>query len=143
MRKLKLVAIVAMLFTVVLAPLVQASEGDLKAELRSVVTDVLDAKEVEEINGYMDQIHPKSPLYSTAQQRIGNLMDKYDLKYELSSFSYIGESGEFQLARVSQSIRKISGYQFRDRMLDGIWIFRKSGEAWKMWLQVTLKKSFI
>jgi hypothetical protein len=70
-------------------------------------------------------------------------MDKYDLKYDLSSFSYIEESGEFQLARVSQSIRKVSGAQFRDRMLDGIWIFRKSGDAWKMWLQVTLKKSFI
>lgn len=143
MEKLKLIVIAAMLLTVVMASMVQASEGDVKADLRSVVTAVLSAKEAEDISGYIDQIHPNSPLYSTAQQRISNLMDRYDLKYELSNFSYIEESGEFQLARASQSIRKVSGPQFRDRVLDGIWIFRKSGEKWKLWLQVTLKKAFL
>jgi hypothetical protein len=145
MRKLKIMTIATLLFAVMLTSVVRAqdSKDDLKTNLRSVVTAVLDAKEAEDINSYVDQINPESPLYGTARQRVGNLMDKYDLEYELSNFSYIEKSGDFQLARVSQLIKKVSGPQFRDRVLDGLWIFRKAGESWKMWLQVTLKKSFL
>ena len=67
----------------------------------------------------------------------------YDLKYEFSSFRYIGSDGKYAIGRGNQKTTKVKGPAFKDNILDCIYILREEDGKWKLWTQVILETKFL
>jgi hypothetical protein len=118
-------------------------QEDTATALRNVVLKNEQAAQAEDAKALMATIDPQSPAYATTQQENSFVFATYDLKYELLSFRYLGDDGEFAAARVKQKTTRTAGAAFRNNELDLLVIFRQENGQWKIWSQMVLNTKFL
>ena len=143
MRKLTTVSIVLLLTLALAATTTLAVDEGIAEELRSVIEKNFSTSEAEDLEKYMNTMHPESPSYQQTRKLSQQMMDRYDLEYELLSFSYVGENGKYQLARVRQKTTDTSEAAFRDNITVNLWAFRKDDGEWKGWNTMLLEREFL
>ncbi|MBS3765575.1 hypothetical protein KGY71_03535 [Candidatus Bipolaricaulota bacterium] len=143
MRKVLIVSIVLMMTAGFVAPVATAEDEEIVETLRSVVKENFALAEEEDLEGYMDMMHPQSPAYQQTRQGMNQMISRYDLEYELLSFTYLGKSGKYQMARVEQKTTDNSEAMFRANITDNLWVFRKQGDQWKGWNTMILEREFL
>ena len=143
MRKLTTVGIALLLALALAVPTTLAADEGIESKLRSVVEKNFSAAQAEDLEKYMNTAHPQSPTYQQTRKLGQQMMDRYDLEYELISFNYIGEDGKYQLARVKQKTTNTSEVAFRDNITVNIWAFRKHEGEWKNWNTMLLEREFL
>ena len=121
----------------------EGKEKELEATLKQVVLTNFAASEKEDANAVMETLHADSPTIKSTSQVLEGLFSFYDLKYELLSFSFLVQDGDYAVARAKQKTTKIAGDEFKNNVLDSIYIFRQQDAAWKLWQQVVLETEFI
>jgi hypothetical protein len=124
-------------------PSVAHAEGALAGVLESLVTENLEATQAEDMDRMMATIHAQSPAYATTKRQTAPLFEKFDLTYEVLSFTYIGNDDKYAVARVRQATRRVAGPAFRDNELDLVHVFRQEEGEWKFWTQTILELTFI
>lgn len=143
MRKLFTVGIVVLVTLSLTGSLAIAGDENIKDSLKSVVQKSFKMANAEDLEGYMDLMHPNSPSYQRTRRVTQQLMDRYDLNYELISFEYVGTNGKYQLARVEQKTTNKSDAAFRDNNTVNLWAFRKDDQKWKSWNTMLLEREFL
>ncbi len=111
----------------------------LMAALRQVVVANLRASQAEDLPAAMATLHPASPVAGTTRLAMQTYFRAFDLKYELLSLSWIGRDADYAVLRFRQKTTKVAGEAFQDNILDGLHVFRRYGEAWKIWTTVPLE----
>ncbi len=132
------------LMTVCLTALL-ASPGwaqGIEDQIKETVVRNINATESENTEAMMETIHTQSPFYLMTKQQMQPLFENYDLDYELLSYDYIGQTGEYATARVIFRTNKVSGPAFRNNELDIIQIFKQEDGMWKLWSQANLDVKF-
>ncbi|MCD4823657.1 MAG: hypothetical protein K8S55_03555 [Phycisphaerae bacterium] len=116
---------------------------DVAAAVKKTLEKNLEAMEKEDLAMTMSTVHPQSPVYAPNKKITKKLMEVYDLKYEIVSFSYIGRDNLYAVVRVKQKATKVKGPAFRNNMLDAMHIFRKDKGVWKIWQTTILEIKFL
>ena len=115
---MKIIAII-LLF---ISPLAYA---DTASDIEKAVKENIKHTQNEDVDAVMKSLHSQSPSYLPSQQMIQQLFPAYDLKYELLSFQFVGEDGEYAYARIKQSTKKVSGPAFQNNIIDALMVFKK------------------
>ena len=115
---------------------------DIATDIEAVVIDNFRANESEDLDAALATMHTQAPTYTSTKQSSISLFETYDLKYDLSSFSFIGQDGKYAIARIKQSTTKVSGPAFRNNDLDAIHAFRKENGKWKFWTIAILEVKY-
>ena len=112
-----------------------AVTGPLADAILEPIYANLEASTQEDVEAYMATLHPDSPAYATTEQLMQQVFDTYDLSYEIADLVVL--SVEDDEARVSfvLTTRKISGPEFRDNEITGVFILRQDGDVWKIYSQ--------
>jgi len=91
----------------------------------------------------LDSVHSQSPYHEQMQMMLEEINKLYTLKSELLSFEYMGQAGEYATALVKQKTEKVDGPDFRDNIVTTMTVFRKDGEAWKIWQSLTMDVEYL
>mgnify|MGYP000273484736 CR=1 FL=1 len=143
MRKIFTVSITLLLALSLTGSLAVAENENINDSLRTAVQESFQMANSEDLEGYMDLMHPSSPSYRRTRRVTRQLMDRYDLNYELLSFEYVGTNGKYKLARVKQKTTNTSDAAFRDNITVNLWAFRKDDKEWKSWNTMLLEREFL
>ncbi len=133
----KVAVVLTVLVLVFFAVSVQAEE-DIGETLRKLIVNALEANQMEDQEAALAMIHTGSPVYEKIQGRIPLIFSSFDLEYELLYFQYLGRDGEYAVARIKQTTKKVKGPEFQDNKVDLIQVFRLEKGQWKFWNQVVL-----
>jgi hypothetical protein len=114
-------------------------EATLAEELRKLIEANLDSTSKEDLEGVMKTIHADSPGRQATERMMKELFQRYDLSYKLISTTLIGADADYAVIRFKQESSKIKGPEFRNNVLDGLHIFRKENESWKLWTTAALE----
>ena len=124
------------------ADFVADADEDVAAELKALVIENLRATRAEDLDAMLDTLHSESPSYSQIEKIANTLFETYDLNYDLLLFRYIGQDGEYAIARFKFSTEQVAGPEFNDNILDTIHVFREENGMWKIWSQAILEIEF-
>ncbi len=91
----------------------------------------------------MNTIHSQSPVYSTTKEAGKEIISIYDLKYEIVETTYIRKEHGRLTARIKLKTTKINGPEFKDNVLDQIYIFHKENDKWKIWNTQTVSINYL
>ena len=120
-----------------------AESESTAGELRNLIIQNLNACQDEKLDAEMSTMHSQSPAYLMTKQQTPLLFENYDLKYELTGFSFIGQDEDYAVARIKQKTTKIAGPAFQNNEIDTIAVFRKENGQWKFWNQVLLNTKYL
>ena len=120
-----------------------AESESTAGELRNLIIQNLNACQDEKLDAEMSTMHSQSPAYLMTKQQTPLLFENYDLNYELTGFSFIGQDEDYAVARIKQKTTKIAGPAFQNNEIDTIAVFRKENGQWKFWNQVLLNKKYL
>ena len=112
------------------------AQSSISDALKEVFITNLNASEREDVDAVMATLHTQSPSYRQTRQVAQTLGEKFDLKFELLSFKYIGRDGEYAVARAKQSVVKQNSWSksgYPDNETDMIHVFRQENDQWKIW----------
>ena len=115
----------------------------MTAALRKVYEANLRATQAENTAAILATVHPKSPSRALVSRALSQLFARYDLRYQMLSFTYVGRDEDYAVARVKQKTTKVAGPAFRDNVLDCLQIFRKDGDGWKLWTSANLEITYV
>ena len=132
------VSIVMSLVALLGAGALRAAERPSDAEIMALTSENLRATQAADIDAIRATIHPESLAQGSIGQAV-QALSAYKLKYEATGVSFIAMSGEYALIRVLQKTTRVSGPDFLDNEIDGIWALRRDGDKWKYWTQMALK----
>ena len=138
MKMLTLSTVVTLVLCLCLA-VYSLGNKEVEAQIKTVVMENFRATESEDLDAVLDTIHTQSPDYFSIKQLTVSLFETYHLRYDLLSFSYVGQNGKYAIARIKQSTRKVSGPSFQNNDLDAIHVFRKENGKWKFWSSAILE----
>jgi len=124
-------------------PIVVNADADLEAELYAVILENLRATAAEDLNAVLDTMHSESPTYQQTKKVAEQLFAIYDLKHETHVFRYVGQDGDYAIARFEFSTEQVAGPEFKDNRLDTFHVFRKENGQWKIWTQSILTIEYI
>lgn len=107
----------------------------LEHEITAVIYRNIAAANNEDLDAYMDTIHPESLFYNSTRRTISWMFKTYDLDYQLSGVELEGQTD--QEARVAFVIftRKLRGPDFRNNQLTGVFILQPYAGLWKIYDQ--------
>jgi len=132
-------------FTLAFSPSSHAGGGDEatgKAVQQTLVQGVA-AFNKEDLNTTLKALHPDSPNYQVAKERISRIFRDHDVKTQLVEYDFVGETGPYAIARVkATSIDQKADAEFRDNTTESLYIFRKQGNEWKFWGEYELQTVF-
>jgi len=89
-------------------------------EIEAVINANIRTLQEEDLAAYMDTIDPASPLYDQTEQVTAQLLDLYDLTYEIEKMEMVRQSANIAKVRVVQVTRKISGPTFRNNRITAV-----------------------
>ena len=118
------------------------ADEDVEAELKALIIENLRATRTEDLDAMLDTLHSESPNYSQIEKIANTLFKTYDLNYDLLLFRYIGQDGEYAVARFKFSTEQVAGPEFNDNILDTIHVFREENGMWKIWSHAILEIDF-
>ena len=113
--------------------------ADLAATLETVLKQNFAASEQKDVKGVMATLHTNSPVAAVTAEALTSLFETFELKYELLSFRLVGRDGEYAVARAEQKTTKVKGPDFKDNVIDSLYIFRTQDGKWRLWYQVLLE----
>ncbi|HEX2980501.1 MAG TPA: hypothetical protein VHO48_09580, partial [Anaerolineaceae bacterium] len=71
----------------------QASRAEpVTSEIKAILNANIRALEAENLADYMDTIHPDAPVYDQTAQITAQLLDQYDLEYEIEKMEMVSQS---------------------------------------------------
>jgi hypothetical protein len=104
-----------------------------------VITDVvyeqLAAYDAEDIDRYMATMHRDTPDLAQIRATLTDLLAKYDLSTRLYDVEVVEVTRREARVRFTLETRRVRGPAFRDNRVQGEFILRKEGDAWKMYDQ--------
>lgn len=102
-------------------------------DIKTVFENTIRAVQAEDLNAVLTYVHPGSPLRQQAEQLSRSSFDAYDFQHELEGMEPGSASPEGVEARVTLTMRKISGPDFRDKRVRLMTLMRKTDEGWKIY----------
>jgi tetratricopeptide (TPR) repeat protein len=112
-------------------------------ELFAVINRNISAANSEDIAGYMETIHTKSPLYKQTEESLMMAFSTYDLLYSVSDLKVEYLSGSEAKIHFVLTSRKISGPTFRDNAVEGVFILRPEDGVWKLYQYENLEVTYL
>ena len=107
-------------------------------DVRDMIYLNMDAANTEDLDLYMDTIHPKASGRIVTKLAMQNLFNEYDLSYKVSALEVIAMTEEEARVTFELTTRKLSGPAFQDNWLSGIMILRLDDGKWKIYDQEVL-----
>ncbi len=101
--------------------------------IKSVINTNIESAENENIEEYMETIHPDSPAYEETRQTMEYLFDTYDLSYDLKDIDVIEITDQMVKVRIVQITKKVSGPEFEDNELTAVHTLKKYNDGWRFW----------
>lgn len=102
-------------------------------EAIAVIYRNLETAENENLREHMATIHEGSPVYSTMEKLMSQAFIRYDLKYSIKDIKVVASSPDEIKVKFTQTTKKVQGPEFRDNVVKGSHILRKSGGKWKIY----------
>ena len=115
----------------------------LEQEVKGVILRNFAATEAGSVEGIAETLHTKSPAREASIQVMTELARRYKLRAELLEFRLVGVDGDYAIARGKQKICKVEGPEFRDSVVDSLYVFRKESGEWKLWQQCALETELL
>lgn len=114
-------------------------------ELKTAIQSNIDGMNTENIEASLSAVHTQSPFYDQMQVMLEEIAKVYDLESSLVSFEYLGmdKAQSKAVVLVKQKTTKIDGPEFRDNVVDTMTVFKKEGDAWKIWQSLTLDVEYL
>lgn len=112
------------------------ADGGIVDETEAIIAVLLQnarALEQEDYDAALAAIDPTSPLYEGTASLTRQIFEMYDLTYDLSGLEVISQSGSEAEVRFTQVTRKVSGPEFRDNVVEGVHVMRKSDGVWRVY----------
>jgi hypothetical protein len=104
-------------------------------DVRVVVYENLDAANREDIERYMDTIHPRAAGRGISRSTMQDLFDKYDLYYSISDLQVLEVTDKEARVSFALTTRKINGPSFQDNWISLVMTLRLDGGGWKIYDQ--------
>lgn len=117
--------------------------ADDSSDIESVILENLHYTQQEDIEGVMSTMHSQSPSYLPTKSMLISLFPEYDLQYELVKYTFVASDDDYAYARVLQRTSKVSGPAFQNNEIDALQVYKKEGQAWKLWSQANLDINFL
>jgi len=115
----------------------------LTAEMKEVMAKNIESLLAEDVERMAATVHPNSPMYSRTKRTLTRVMARYDLKYELLAFDYVGRDEDYAVARTKQKTTRLAGPAFRDNIVDAMQISRQDAGVWKWWHTAVLEIEYL
>jgi hypothetical protein len=116
---------------------------DVGKDIEVTVAKNFKAIEDGSLDAYMNTIHSQTPGYLSTKQATETVFQNYKLRQKVVYFKYIGQEGEFAIARVRYTTEKVSGGAFNNNEIDEIMVFKKENGEWKNWSAASLKMRYL
>lgn len=123
----------AALLSLVWADTVCAESNPTADGIKSTVERTLRAYREEDIDAMISTVHSQAPSYLGIKKESPTVFENYDINAELISFTFIGQDGDYAVARTKIRYTKISGPAFQNTEFDSFSIYRKENDEWKTW----------
>jgi hypothetical protein len=114
-----------------------------EAALRAVVTSNFAASAAEDVNAVRATLHTQSPVFKSSLRACQQIFDYFDLKHELVSFRFLLADGEYAVARGEQKTTKLDGDDFKNNVMDCLFVFRQEAGNWRLWQQTVLETRYL
>jgi hypothetical protein len=101
--------------------------------LKEVVTGLYDAISEHRLEQAMRFYHSNSPEIARARAEIELSQAAYLQKTQTLSFAYTGRREDLALGTATHRFLRIAGVKFFENFAEISYVFRKEGEAWKLW----------
>lgn len=99
----------------------------------AVLRQNIRAAENENLDAYMDTIHPEAPIYDRTRTTMKRMIGTYDLTYELSELNVTEQTEDKVHVEFVQVTKKKSGPKFRPNRIHGVHILKMHDGEWKLW----------
>lgn len=93
----------------------------------------IDALNHQDLDAYMQTMHPEGPLYDQTRIIVQNLFQSHELHYELKDLQILEETPDVMRVSFVQTTKRISGGFFRDNRITGIHELRRDAGVWKVY----------
>ncbi len=111
-------------------------------DLKKTIEDNFAASTKEDMDTLLKTIHTQSPAFAGTKKVMEELNARFDLKYTLTDYNFIGEDADYAYARFKLQTQKVGGAEFKDNMVDNVAVFKKEDGVWKFWTQAILDVKF-
>jgi hypothetical protein len=144
--EISLIVIVVMCLCVVGAVLIGQSAGAFQfqtqpqvtptvEDVRYVIFENINAANAEDIDRYMETIHPRATGRTYTQETLEDLNGKFDLSYEVSNIKIMRMEDEEADVYMVLTTKKIRGPEFRNNRLALVMTLRLYEGSWKIYGQ--------
>ncbi len=116
------------------------------SQLQAVITAKIaaTAKESESIEDMMKTMHSGSPIALEARAQMEQIFPVADMNTSLIDFSFIGQTGDYAIAKIKEKIEKVTGpAQFKSHESEQLIVFKQEDGQWKIWQASTLDMKFL
>jgi len=105
-----------------------------RAAIQALIDENLNAINAENVERYMDTMHPDSPQFEITEETVIYSSDFFDLRYEINDWEIIELTEDKAQIRASQTTTKVAGEApFRDNYIVVIHTLKKYKGEWKFW----------
>ncbi|MBP0028470.1 hypothetical protein [Roseofilum sp. Guam] len=112
----------------------QTKEVEERAKIQALLDENLNAINAENVERYMNTMHPDSPQWEITEQTVLYSIDLMDLRYEVNDWEIVEITGDKAQIMATQTTTKIGGdAQFRDNQLIILHTLKKYKGEWKFW----------
>jgi hypothetical protein len=115
--------------------LLQTGPTPTPQDVRSAIYENMHAANAEDLDRYMDTIHPRASGRFLTRSAMKDLFDKYDLHYRVSDLRVLEVTDKEARVSFALTTRKINGPAFQDNWITGVMILRLDGNIWKIYTQ--------
>lgn len=112
----------------------QTKETQDRQEIQALIDENLNALNAENVERYMNTMHPDSPQFEITEQTVIYSTEFFDLNYEINDWEIIEMDDDKAQIRASQTTTKVAGEGlFRDNYIVVIHTLKKYKGEWKFW----------
>lgn len=109
-------------------------EAEDRAEIQALLDENLNALNAENVERYMNTMHPDSPQFEITEKTVVYSIELFDLKYEINDWEILEMDDDTAKIRASQTTTKVAGEGlFRDNSIVAIHTLKKYKGEWKFW----------